>query len=94
MKIRLLFITLILSGLASALEAQVIRGTVTDSISGETLIGATIVQIDKTNRFINGTITDIMGNFTIKVTGDPVKLGFSYIGYNFKEINFTIIIQI
>jgi TonB-linked SusC/RagA family outer membrane protein len=88
MRIKAFFLAFILGGgLFSALNAQIIRGVITDSITGEPLIGATVMQIDKTNRFINGTITDISGNFTIKITGDPVKLGFSYIGYNFKELD-------
>ncbi|MCB8995362.1 MAG: SusC/RagA family TonB-linked outer membrane protein [Bacteroidales bacterium] len=88
MRIKIFVIAfLIFGGCFSAVNAQIIRGVVTDSITGEPLIGATVMQIDKSNRFINGTITDISGNFTIKVTGDPVKLGFSYIGYTFKELD-------
>ncbi|MCF8378949.1 MAG: SusC/RagA family TonB-linked outer membrane protein [Bacteroidales bacterium] len=87
MRIKILFIAfLIISGFSTTAKAQIVRGVITDSITHEPLIGATVMQIDKSNRFINGSITDISGNFTIKVVGDPVKLGFSYIGYNFKEI--------
>jgi hypothetical protein len=37
----------------------IIRGVVSDASNGEPLIGATVVQIDKSNRYINGTITDV-----------------------------------
>jgi TonB-linked SusC/RagA family outer membrane protein len=68
-------------------DAQtIIRGLVTDSISGEPLLGATVVQIDQSNRFINGTITDVNGNYSIKISGEQPTLGFSYIGYKFKTL--------
>lgn len=82
----LLYLFLILFSIPFAVNSQVIRGTVTDSITGETLIAATVVQIDKTNRFVNGTITDLNGNYTIKVDQEHVTLGFSYIGYDFKKV--------
>ncbi len=84
-----LFLILLLNGIGTllVLNAQtLIRGTVTDSISGESLIGATIVQIDEANRFINGTVADVNGNYTIQVKGENPKLGFSYIGYLSKTI--------
>jgi TonB-linked SusC/RagA family outer membrane protein len=64
----------------------IIRGVVSDASNGEPLIGATVVQIDKSNRYINGTITDVNGNYSIKVTGDGPVLGFSYIGYDFQTV--------
>lgn len=86
-RIRFLVLIVSLCSLPAILEAQtIIRGSVSDSVSGEALIGATVVQIDQSNRFINGTITDVNGNYSIRVSGENPTLGFSYIGYNFKNV--------
>lgn len=84
--IKILFIILLSWAPGQAVFSQIIRGLVTDAETGEPLIGATVVQIDQSNRFIGGTITDVSGNYTIKAVGEDVKLGYSYIGYEFKEI--------
>ncbi len=73
--------------LIQPLSAQIIRGSVTDSINGEPLIGATVVQIDRNNRFINGTTVDINGFYTLQVNEENAKIGFSYIGYEGIEMN-------
>lgn len=87
MRIRycLLFVPVLL-GSHICLHAQIIRGHIADSTNGDPLIGATVVEIDKNNRFRNGTVADVNGNFTLKVSEDEVKLGFSYIGYETKEM--------
>jgi len=54
----------------------VIKGT-----TGESIIGASIIEIGKTN----GTVTDIDGNFTLSVASDA-KLSISYLGYKTQEI--------
>ena len=54
----------------------VVKGKVVDA-SGETIIGATILQVGSQS---NGAITDIDGNFTIKVPAGTT-LEISYIGY-------------
>jgi len=69
------FICLIINGIANA-QASVV-GTIKDAATGETLIGASI-QIDGT---ITGTITDIDGNFKLKVKETPATLIISYTGY-------------
>ena len=61
--------------IVSAQEVNV-SGVVTDA-TGETIIGASIVEKGTTN----GTVTDIDGKFTIKVK-KGAQLEFSYIGYN------------
>lgn len=86
MKKNFLIVFFIFLGTLIAGAQDIIRGVVTDSLSGEPLIGATVVQIDNSNRFINGTITDVNGNYSIKVDGQDPTLGFSYIGYLFKTV--------
>lgn len=63
-------------------NAQILKGTVTDSNDGQSLIGASVIEKGTTN----GTISDIDGNFTINVKKDAV-LVISYIGYKPFEIN-------
>ena len=49
-----LFAALLFIGSMTTVEAQTLRGTVTDAISGEALIGATIKVVETDN----GTISD------------------------------------
>ena len=64
-------------------SAQTLRGVVTDSKSGETLIGASVI-VSGTQ---NGASTDINGAFTIQYSGDfPVTLEVSFIGYSTKSV--------
>ena len=57
-----------------------ISGTVVDA-TGETVIGATVMEKGTSN----GTITDFDGNFTIKVNEGTI-LVISYIGYQTQEV--------
>lgn len=62
----------------STIQQQiVVKGVVKDNITGETLPGVGIL-LEGTS---NGAITDIDGNYSIKVTGDKAVLVFSYVGY-------------
>jgi TonB-linked SusC/RagA family outer membrane protein len=61
-------------------QSITVKGTVTDN-NNESLIGVTIKEVG-TN---NGTITDINGNFEIKVSPNA-SLSFSYIGYKNKTV--------
>ncbi len=67
----------------SSLWAQTLRvtGKVTDALSNETLIGATIVVEGTTG----GVITDVNGNFTIDVSVGE-RLIISYIGYRSEQV--------
>lgn len=59
----------------------IIRGKVfSDSDPG--LISATICEIDATNRIVSSAITDINGNFSLKIKNSQNKLKFSYVGFN------------
>ena len=65
----------------TALHAQTItsvHGTVSDDMGP--LMGATVCEIDGTGRIINSAITDLNGNFTMKVKNPKDKIRFSYVG--------------
>ncbi len=73
----------ILMMLSATVFAQVtVTGVVTES-SGEPVIGATIRE--KGNQ-TNGTVTDIDGNYSIKVANANATLIFSYVGLETQEV--------
>lgn len=78
MRKRIIIILLVALAVVSQLQAQnmSVSGVVTDKSTGETLIGASILQKGTTN----GTITNIDGEFSISVPGNAT-LVVSYIGY-------------
>ena len=61
-------------------QQVVVRGIIKDA-SGETIIGASILELGTTN----GTVTDYDGNFEIKVTANA-KLQVSYLGYQTQDV--------
>ena len=65
-------------------NAQMVKGIVTDGGDGQPLIGASIMEKGTSN----GTISDIDGNFSINVKKDAV-LVISYIGYKPLEMSVT-----
>ncbi|WP_420458596.1 SusC/RagA family TonB-linked outer membrane protein [Neolewinella sp.] len=69
--------------LALGLQAQrTVTGQVSDALSSETLIGATVKVKDGTT----GTVTDIDGNYSITLPEGEQTLLFSSIGYGTQEI--------
>jgi len=67
-------------------QSQTVKGTVVDA-NGETVIGASVVlKADKTV----GTITDIDGNFALKVPSKSAALVISYVGYRTVEATATV----
>ncbi|KAA4756753.1 SusC/RagA family protein, partial [Bacteroides fragilis] len=75
MKKTIFLILCILCSLGAMAQKKSITGVVTDA-SGESVIGASVVEVGTTN----GVITDISGKFTLMV--DPNgKIKVSYVGY-------------
>lgn len=66
-------------------QAQVIKGKVTDSQTGETLPGVNIVLKGTTT----GTTTDASGEFSISLTEESSVLTLSFIGYKSQEVTVT-----
>ncbi len=60
-----------------------ITGRITDSLTGETLIGVNIYLKDTKY----GTVSDFNGNFSLEAPGGNYTLVFSYIGYNQKGVS-------
>jgi len=89
--------TIFLSGLLICLlsgfnkvqaQSAIIKGKIADSITKETLMAVNIVEIDKNGRFISGTVTDINGNYVLKVSDEKNQVQVSFIGY--KKQTFSI----
>ncbi len=80
LNVLILILSLLFGNFAMA-QQTVLTGKVTDSSSGESLPGVSIVVKGTTN----GTVTDLDGNFNLKVKmGDIVQL--SFVGYKTQEI--------
>lgn len=83
------YICLLFTGLFLCLAADAqtfLRGTVKDS--QESLIGVNVVIINKNDRVINGVITDINGEYTLKIPAglEDLRISFSFIGYQTQKI--------
>lgn len=78
----LILLCLVCSFTLQAQEVITVTGTVLDT-ENEPLIGVNIAVKDQVN---TGTITDLDGNFSIKVVPYSTLI-FTYIGYERQEIN-------
>lgn len=56
---------------------KTITGTVVDAVNGEPLVGVTIQTVGAQN----GTVTNIDGQFSLKVAKTPAQIKVSYLGY-------------
>ena len=87
-----MLVFLLIAAPAAALAQAQVNGTVVDS-QNEPIIGATIVEKGNTS---NATISDIDGNFTLKVAAGK-KIVVSYVGMVSQEVtagqNLKIVLQ-
>ena len=75
---RQLALIIVLLG-ATPLQAETLRGTVKDAVTGEALIGATVKIVELENA---AAVADMDGNFTIKISqGGRYTIETNYIGY-------------
>ena len=72
-----LWLYLLATWLGSPLLAQMVSGKVTDAATGESLLGVTISEAGTRN----GTITDVNGAYSIRLTNANATLNFSLVGY-------------
>ena len=82
MKKYLLILCCLCASVMAFAQQQTVSGTVVDDF-GQPLIGVSILEKGTTN----GVITDMDGNFTLKLTSDSRILVFSYIGYKTREVS-------
>jgi len=83
----ILVIFLIMIGtVARSQNRTTIRGTITGT-NNEPLPGVNIVVVDENNRYLEGTITDRNGRYTLIVNDRSNKIQFSFIGYESKRLD-------
>lgn len=81
MKKYLLIICCLCTYMLAFAQQRTVTGTVVDDL-GQPLIGVSIFEKGTTN----GVITDMDGNFSLKLTSENPTLVFSYIGYKTQEV--------
>ena len=82
----ILIIALFSLNIVFAQEKTILRGRVIDSTDKSTVIGANVVEYDKDNRVINGTITNVNGDFVLTMKDPTNIVKVSVIGYKAQEI--------
>ena len=83
---RIIIVLLLLLPLVAAGQKYTISGTVSDTKSGETLIGATVVD----SRSGKGTVTNPYGRFSLTLPRGEVELKVQYVGYEPQHFAFTL----
>ena len=78
-----LVLYLLATWFGSALLAQTVSGTITDAGTGEALLGVTITETGTRN----GTISDVNGKYTLRLTNANATLSFSLVGYSNKSVD-------
>ncbi|MHB9055530.1 MAG: SusC/RagA family TonB-linked outer membrane protein [Paludibacteraceae bacterium] len=63
-------------------DDNIIQGTITSTTDGETLIGASVTEIDGNNRVISSANTDINGHYVLRVKNLNGRISVAYIGFD------------
>ena len=77
MKHKMILLLLLLLPLGSMAQRYTVSGTVVDKKTGETLIGATILD----TRSGKGTVTNLYGHYSLTLPKDSVNLRITFVGY-------------
>jgi TonB-linked SusC/RagA family outer membrane protein len=86
---RIILSLMLIAACLSAVHAQqnrVIRGRIIDSGDKTPVIGANVIEYDRENRIINGTITNVNGDFVLEMKDLSNTLRISVIGYETIEM--------
>ncbi len=67
-------------------SSEIVRGKVTSSGDNEPLISVTIMEVDPSNRFISGTVTNYDGEYVLQIKSTQNRLQFKYVGFKTQEI--------
>lgn len=82
----LLLFTAVLCCITAAGQSKLsINGTVTDALTGESLVGATLMETGTRN----ATVTDLDGKYAMAVSHEHATVTVSYIGYEDAVISIT-----
>lgn len=83
---RLSIILLFLLPLVALAQSYTVSGAITDAKSGETLIGATVLD----TRSGKGVVTNLYGHYSLTLKSDSVNLKVSFVGYEPQFFNFKL----
>src|SRR5512143_1770097 len=85
---KVLLLVLAVCGFATAYaqDGTVLRGRVIDKRERVSVIGANVVEYDKENRVVNGTVCDVKGDFVLTIKNRANVIKVVMIGYNTKTI--------
>lgn len=75
------FVLLVVTSQTAIAQNFVVSGKIMDPEFNEPLMGVNVVEIDETGRFLNGTITDLNGNFIISVSSGNATIQVSMLGF-------------
>lgn len=67
-------------------QSYTVSGTLTDENTGETLIGATVMD----TRSGKGTVTNNYGHYSLTLPKDTVNVRFSFVGYSMEDTTFVL----
>jgi TonB-linked SusC/RagA family outer membrane protein len=82
-----IFILALLGSVSAFSQGKtIIRGRIIDVSDKSTIIGANIIEYDKDNRVINGTVSNVNGDFVLEMKNPANVVKVSVIGYKAKEI--------
>ena len=74
----IIMVLLCLMTMGASAQITAVHGTVSDEFGEVT--GASVCEIDGTGRIIEATVTDLNGNFSMKIRNAKDKIRFSYVG--------------
>lgn len=87
MKKLFLFLMMVLSvSVFASAQTRTVTGTVVDAANDDPLVGVSVIPGTSGTQ---GVITDLDGNFTIRVAEDVKQLTFSYVGYTTQTVNIS-----
>ncbi|MDO4496790.1 MAG: SusC/RagA family TonB-linked outer membrane protein, partial [Bacteroidales bacterium] len=84
MRNRFLLLLVLMAGVVSALAQNIQHGVVISATDQEPIIGASVIE----KGTLNGTVTDLDGNFSLSV-GNNATIVVSYVGYSSQEVPFS-----
>ena len=81
LKIMLLGLGIISFNFAGA-QTVIIRGRVVDKADGSSIVGASVIEYDREDRVVNGTIINVNGDFALEMKDPADSVRVSFIGYH------------
>jgi outer membrane cobalamin receptor len=75
-----------LLAIAASAQNATVSGTITDAATGETLIGATVVD----TRSGKGCVSNVSGHYSLTLKRDSVNLKVTFVGYEPQYFNFRL----